>query len=49
MLDFFPEYMAALAAIMSAIAAWIMLKRQKFQEENRLLLLKHESEVKHLQ
>ena len=53
---FSPEVIAAFAAIMTAIAtcmtafvAWKMLKLERFREKNKILFLKHQSEVEHLQ
>lgn len=53
---FSSEVIAALAAIMTAIATFMaaiaarkMLKHEQFQEKNKVLFLKHQSEVEHLQ
>lgn len=53
---FSPEVIAAIAAIMTTIAtcmtafvAWKMLKLERFREKNKILFLKHQSEVEHLQ
>ena len=40
---------SCLAAFMAAVAAWKMLKLEKSREKNRVLLLKHQSEVEHLE
>ena len=51
-----PEVIAAFAAAMTAIATFSativarkMLKHEKFREKNKILFLKHQSEVEHLQ
>ena len=49
MLEFLPQILAAGAAIFAAQVAYLMLKHQRFQEKNRVSLLKHQSEVEHLQ
>ncbi len=41
--------MSMLAACSAALAAWKMLKLEKSREKNRILLLKHQSEVEHLE
>ena len=48
-LEYLPGSLAAVAAIASAIAAFLILRHQIFQEKNKVLLLKHQSEVEHLQ
>ncbi len=40
---------SVLAAYLAAFAAWKMLKLEKYREKNRILLLKHHSEVEHLE
>ena len=40
---------SSLAASMAALAAWKIVKLEKSREKNRILLLKHQSEVEHLE
>ena len=49
MLELLPPILAAGAAAFAARVAYLMLRHQRFQEENRLSLLKHQSEIEHLQ
>ena len=44
-----PGIVAAGATVAAAFVACKMLKLEKFREKNRLLFLKHESEIEHLQ
>ena len=45
----FAAFMTAIATFMAAFAAWKMLKHEQFCEKNKILFLKHQSEVEHLQ
>ena len=47
--ELFPQYLAAGATGIAALVAILMLRHQRFQEKNRISLLKHQSEVEHLQ
>ena len=49
MLEHLPQYLAAAAALLTAYVACLMLRHQRFQEKNRIRLLKHQSEVENLQ
>ena len=44
-----PGVIAALAAVMTAFVACKMEKLERLRDKNRILFLKHESEVEHLQ
>ena len=44
-----PAFLTTIATFMAAFAAWKMLKHEQFREKNKVLFLKHQSEVEHLQ
>ena len=41
--------MAAIAAIASAIVAYLTLKSDRFRERNKILIVKHQLEMEHMQ
>ncbi|MYA30651.1 MAG: hypothetical protein F4Y31_05385 [Gammaproteobacteria bacterium] len=49
MLELLPQYLATAATSLTALVAYLMLRHQRIQEKNRISLLKHQSEVAHLQ
>ena len=49
MLEHLPQFLAAAAALLTAFVACSMRSLQRNQEKNKISLLKHQSEVEHLQ